>query len=46
MTVKYTHRSVSAEDCSMTLKLTENDMAVSVGKSRVNVSVYWRIHEL
>lgn len=46
MIVTYTHKSVSAEDGSTTLKLTENEMALSVGESRVNVSVYWRIHEL
>jgi hypothetical protein len=40
------HRSVSAEDSSVTLNVAESIMAVSVGESTVNVSVYRRIRGL
>ena len=43
--VLYRSKTVSSEDSTVTLNIADV-MAVDVGESTVNVSVYWRVFQL
>ena len=44
--VQYRSKNVRAAGSTETLNILESVMAVSIGESTVNISVYWRILEL